>query len=42
MTGEGDLAQRTGDGHTGRVFAGQPIKRSGGIVCDLYHARGDE
>jgi hypothetical protein len=42
MAGVGDLVQRTGDGHTGRVLSGQVIKRSGGAVCSLHHARGDE
>jgi hypothetical protein len=26
----GDLVQRTGDGHTGRVLGGRAVKRSGG------------
>jgi hypothetical protein len=33
----GDLVQRTRDGHTGRAIEG-----SGGAVCGLYRARGDE
>jgi hypothetical protein len=37
MTVVGDLVQRTGDGHTGRV-----IERSGGPVCSLHHASGEE
>jgi hypothetical protein len=33
---------RTGDGHTGRVLSGRAVERSGGIVCGLHLARGDE
>jgi hypothetical protein len=42
MTGVGDLVQRSGDGHTGRVLGGRAIERSGGAVCGLHRARGDE
>jgi hypothetical protein len=42
MTGVGDLVQRTGDGHTGWVLSGQAIERSGGAVCGLHRAHGDE
>jgi hypothetical protein len=42
MTGVGDLVQRTGDGHTGRVLGGQAVERSGGAVCGLHRACGDE
>jgi hypothetical protein len=42
MEGVGDLVQRTGDGHTGRVLGGQAIGRLGDVVCGLYHTRGDE
>jgi hypothetical protein len=42
MAGVGDLVQRTRDGRTGQVFGGRAIKRSGGAVCGLYRARGDE
>jgi hypothetical protein len=42
MTGIGDLVQRTGDGHTGRVLSGRMIGRSGDAVCDLHCAQGDE
>jgi hypothetical protein len=38
----GDLVQRTGDSHTGRVLGGRAIERSGGAVCGLHRARGDE
>jgi hypothetical protein len=38
----GDLVQRTGDGRIGQVLSGQAIERSGGAVCGLHRARGDE
>jgi hypothetical protein len=41
VAGVGDLVQRTGDGHTGRVLDGQAVERSGGAVCGLHLARGD-
>jgi hypothetical protein len=37
VVGVGDLVQRTGDRRTGRA-----IGRSGGAVCGLHRARGDE
>jgi hypothetical protein len=42
MTGVGDLMQRTGDGHTGRILGGRAIERSGDAMCGLHRARGDE
>jgi hypothetical protein len=42
VAGVGDLVQRTGDDRTGQVFGGRVIERSGGTVCDLCCARGDE
>jgi hypothetical protein len=42
MVGVGDLVQRTEDGRTGRVLGGRAIKRSGGVVCGLHRACGDE
>jgi hypothetical protein len=42
MAGIGDLVQRIGDGHTGRVLSGWMIERSGDAVCGLHCARGDE
>jgi hypothetical protein len=42
VAGVGDLMQRTGHGRTGRVLGGRAVKRSGGAVCGLHHARGDE
>jgi hypothetical protein len=42
MAGVEDLVQRTDDGRTGRVLGGRAIERSGGIVCGLHRARGDE
>jgi hypothetical protein len=41
VAGVGDLVQRTGDGHTGRVLGGRAVERSGGVVCGLHLARGD-
>jgi hypothetical protein len=29
-------------GHTGRVLGGRAIERSGGTMCRLHRARGDE
>jgi hypothetical protein len=42
VEGVGDLVQRTGDGYTGQVLGGRVIERSGGAVCGLHRARGDE
>jgi hypothetical protein len=42
MAGVGDLVQRTEDDHIGRVLGGRAIERSGGTVCGLHRARGDE
>jgi hypothetical protein len=42
VAGVGDLVQRTGDGRTGQVLSGRVIERSGGTVCGLHRARGDE
>jgi hypothetical protein len=42
VTGVGDLVQRTGDSRTGQVLSGRTIERSGGAVCGLYCAHGDE
>jgi hypothetical protein len=41
VAGVGDLVQRTGDGHIGRVLGGRAVDRSGGAVCGLHLARGD-
>jgi hypothetical protein len=41
VAGVGDLVQRIGDGHIGRVLGGQAIERSGDTMCGLHHARGD-
>jgi hypothetical protein len=30
------------DDRTGRVLGGRAIERSGGAVCGLHHARGDD
>jgi hypothetical protein len=42
VTGVGDQVQRIGDGRTCRILGGRAVKRSGGAVCDLHHASGDE
>jgi hypothetical protein len=42
VTGVGDIVQRMGDGHTGRVLGGRAIERSDGAVCGLHRACGDE
>jgi hypothetical protein len=42
VVGVGDLVQRTGDGHTGRVLGGRTIERSDGTVCGLHRGHGDE
>jgi hypothetical protein len=42
MEGVGDLVQRSRDGNTGWVLGGRAIKRSGGAVCGLHYAHGDE
>jgi hypothetical protein len=42
VAGVGDLVQRTGDGRTGRILGGRVVERSGGAVCGLHLAHGDE
>jgi hypothetical protein len=42
VVGVGDLVKRTGDGRTCRILGGRAIERSGGVVCGIHHARGDE
>jgi hypothetical protein len=42
VAGVGDLMQRTGDRRTGRVLDGRAIERSGGTVCGLHRAHGDD
>jgi hypothetical protein len=42
MVGVGDLVQRTGDDLTCRVLSGCAIESSGGTVCGLHRAHGDE
>jgi hypothetical protein len=42
VAGVGDLVQRIRDGRTGRVLGGRAIERSGGAVCGLHRACGDE
>jgi hypothetical protein len=42
VAGVGDLVQRIGDGRTGQVLGGRAVERSGGAVCSLHLAHGDE
>jgi hypothetical protein len=42
VAGVGDLMERTEDGRTGQVLGGRAIERSGGTMCGLHCARGDE
>jgi hypothetical protein len=42
MAGVGDLMQRTGDGHTGRVLGGRTIEMLSDAMCGLHYTRGDE
>jgi hypothetical protein len=42
MAGVGDLVQRTRDGRTGQVLGGWAVEMSGGAMCGLHHAHGDE
>jgi hypothetical protein len=42
MVGVGDLVQRTKDSRTGQVLSGRVIEKSGGVVCGLHRACGDE
>jgi hypothetical protein len=42
VAGVGDLVQKIRDGCTGQVFGGRAIERSGGAMCGLHRARGDE
>jgi hypothetical protein len=42
MVGVGDMVQRTMDDSTCRVLGGWAIERSGGAMCSLHRACGDE
>jgi hypothetical protein len=42
MASVGDLVQRIGDGCTGQVLGSRAVERSGGAVCGLHLARGDQ
>jgi hypothetical protein len=42
VAGVGDLVQRIGDGRTGQILDGRVIERSGGTVCSLHRAHGEE
>jgi hypothetical protein len=41
MVRVGDLVQRTGNDHTGRILGGQAVERSGDTVCGLHLAQVD-
>jgi hypothetical protein len=42
VAGVADLVQRNADDRTGQVLGGRVVERSGGAVCGLHRARGDE
>jgi hypothetical protein len=42
VVGVGDLVQRIEDGRTGRVLSDRMVERSGGAMCGLHRAHGDE
>jgi hypothetical protein len=42
VVGVGDLVQRTGNAHTGRILSGRTIGRSGDAVCGMHRACRDE
>jgi hypothetical protein len=42
VIGVGDLVQRIGDGRTAQELGGRVTDRSGGTVCGLHRAHGDE
>jgi hypothetical protein len=42
MAGVGDLVPRIGDGRTGQILGGRAVERSGGAVCGVHRAGGDE
>jgi hypothetical protein len=42
VAGVEDLVQMIGDGRTGRVLGGWAVERSGGVLCGLHLAHGDE
>jgi hypothetical protein len=42
VAGVEDLVQRTREGRTCRVLGGWTVERSGGAVCGLHLARGDQ
>jgi hypothetical protein len=42
VAGVGDLVQRTVNGRTGWELGGRAIERSGGAMCGLHRACGDE
>jgi hypothetical protein len=42
VVGVGDLMQRTGNDHKGRLLGGRAIERSDGAMCGLHRACEDE
>jgi hypothetical protein len=42
MAGVGDPVPRIRDGRTGQILGGRAVERSGGAVCRVQRARGDE
>jgi hypothetical protein len=42
VVGVGYLVQRIGDGRINQVLGGRTVEKSGGAVCGLHRARGDE
>jgi hypothetical protein len=42
VAGVGDLVQRLRDGRTGRILGDRAVEWSGGVVCGLHRASGDE
>jgi hypothetical protein len=42
IAGVGNQVERTGDGSTYQLLGGRAIERSGGAVCGLHRACGDE
>jgi hypothetical protein len=42
VAGVGELVQRIGNGRTCQVLDSRAVERSGGVVCGLHLARGDQ
>jgi hypothetical protein len=41
VAGVGDLVQRIGDGHTGRVLGGRAVEMLDAVMCGLHLAHGN-